>query len=81
MKFNINNYVSFTLTASGAKVWNARSNILIGTPAEKYIPTPVEVGSVVKAQLHEVISVFGTTTGLGYEAFCENCEIELEEDK
>ena len=80
MKFNINNYVSFTLTAFGAKVWNARYDHVKAALPKFELPEPKYEGDVVKEQLWSVIQTFGETTFLGGEVFCKNCEIEFDKN-
>ena len=63
MLVNINNQCSFTLTADGAAIWNARYD---GLPLPANLrPAPVEAGATVRAQLWAVMQTFGPHIRLG----------------
>lgn len=73
---NINDNVQYTLTASGAAIWNARYEDT--AMLTKYVPEVMRAGDVVKTQLWYVMQVFGPHIYLGMgEAFCVNCEMEV----
>lgn len=82
LEFNINNYVEFELTASGAKVLNERDDYYAKAhPNVKVFqnkPKHVE-GKTMKMQLWNVVDTFGEHVGLGMETFCKNAIIRISE--
>lgn len=83
LEFNINNYVEFELTSSGAKILNDRNEwyeqAYPNVKAFQNKPKHVE-GQAMKMQLWEVLETFGEYTTLGMETFCKEATIRLSEE-
>lgn len=73
---NLNDRVKFKLTEAGRKAMQARHD-----NAKTYMKNLPEktfaVGQEVSMPLWDVIQLFGETTGLGLETFCQGASIEL----
>lgn len=76
MKINMNDQATVTLTAYGARVWNARYDG-IDIPAE-HLPEAVVAGQQIKTQLWDLMHVFGPGIHMGMQEvpFLQN-EIEV----
>lgn len=77
MKFNINNYVTVTLTALGAKVYNSRWDGLL-IPIN-FTPLFVEEGYILRAQVWSLFQDFGPHTHLGMQNPFKGCIMEMDE--
>lgn len=77
MKFNINNYVTVTLTQIGADIYNSRWDGLKIPP--NHIPPKVEAGHILKAQLWTIFEDFGPHIHMGFEMPFEGCILEFYE--
>ena len=76
MKFNMNNYVSVTLTKRGTEIYNARWEGL--RLPEEYIPKPASEGYVLKAQLWSLFQDFGEHIYLGCHMPFEGCTLSFD---
>lgn len=74
MIVNLNDIVQFTLTKTGAEVWNARYNDV----PEAYRPPARAAGDVVRSQLWVFMEAFGPHIYLGMgEVPTENNTVEF----
>lgn len=80
-QFNINNYVSVTLTAFGAEVYNKRYDDIKQCVPADYIFSNVDVeeGYVLKAQLWSLFQDFGPYISLGRENPFDKCVMMFDE--
>lgn len=80
-QFNINNYVSVTLTAFGAEIYNKRYD-----DTKKYFPVDyifrnvdVQEGHLLKTQLWSLFQDFGPYIMLGGKTVFEGCNMMFDE--
>lgn len=76
-KFNINNYVSVTLTEYGAKIYNSQWDGL-SIPKE-YIPEQKKAGDTLKIQMWCLLETFGKHISIGFNSPFENCSMTFDE--
>ncbi len=70
MRFNMNHYVSVTLTERGAEIYNARWE---GIPVDIFTLDKVEAGYVLRAQMWSLFQDFGEHIHLGCKMPFEGC--------
>lgn len=82
MKFNINNYVSVTLTEFGAEIYNARYDDIKPFVPTKHLfqNTDVKAGYVLRAQMWTLFQDFGPYIMLGGNNPFEGCIMQFDEN-
>lgn len=76
MKFNMNKYVTVTLTQYGADIYNTHYREM--NVPEKYKPVQEHEGAIIKRQLWELMHVFGSSISLGLDSPFKECIIEFD---
>lgn len=78
MKFNINDYVSVTLTEVGATIYNDYYAPFIAERPEYYTWwVEKKASDVLKDQLWSIMQKFGPHVGLGFASPFEDCVIDI----